>query len=873
MPASSPTILALPLNGSLASETAAGVGTATGVGTMRYVDGPTPNPRGTAINWISNTKVATTTSPHAALSSAVITRIAGSNDAPMGGLSGFVMQTVTSATSGSGVRWRSTGSLRGRRARSFAGGIWVKGTAGATLYVSNVVLYVGGSSTSGTVSNFTATGKWQWVKTAGVTTATAADLDYVTIDIRTSASLVTTFYSQGATVIDGLVPPDAPIDGDDADADWLGAANVSPSRLIALDRAPSLEKATTNYAVNPYAVSTGGGWTVVGTLITRTFLTDANFIHPDGPLIQTAARFTWTGANNSPQDIAIRTVATVAGENVSHALLVRSAGTATGKTLRLAVYETGVVTPVRASIDTVLTGAPQLISVTGAMIGAGTDVRLQAYFVSGSASGDILDMTAAQQEWEPMRTLLTPMFSPTGTILSNYAWTGTAHNSTSTRAATSITIPAPAGFTTAVGSAWIKAFLSPQPNGHEHTIWGVNYDGGGSGKDGFNIRQSSTDGTQVTFWYQNTSGTQFSAVAGGFTPNAWNTIYVSWDATTISLHGPSGVSKTARSGIINNINAQPFAFGYRALSTDRYINGPVAQAMFFDRLLDEHELEQLATYSDIDGIGFNSLDKWRAMDMAIARRLRGSIGVAGLPGSGLTSAEKSSMLSRLTALEGENLGSHNDTLFTSVANGHVVTWNSTTSKWVNQAVVQGLATVSNVDITVNTVPVGTLDFDGAQWLVTQPTTGKIQIAPQFGTGASQFAEGNHAHNQTLVGIGENAAISNVTSGSGNQMATTTIGPLASGVVYDVVAIGQVEGYSTTGGPSSTRMRVTIDGNTKTATSDVVYEAGVNGPKMFAHTRAITGAGANITSTIELNWVSGTTDPTWAWIMVTANPRR
>jgi hypothetical protein len=546
--------------------------------------------------------VATGTTNVTAISSAVNTRVLEAIGNPIGSNT-YRLQTVTTSTSGSGVRWRGL-TLRGRIARSFTGGIWVKGIAGASLYASSVIFYSGGTSTTGPQYQFTANGGWQWITSPTVTATTTNDLDYVTIDVRTSVSLVTTFSSQGATVIDGSVAPTGFFDGSSTDSRWIGTADASTSiRNASLDRALMLEEATTNYAVNPYAVSTGGGYTASSATVVRTYLTDANMIHPDGAYIQTAARFTWSGVDDAGQTIATRTTATVAAESVAAAFLVRGSGSSIGKTFDASIYETGAVTPDRGSTSVVLTGAPQLVIVTATLQGGGTAVNLLGSF-TGSVSGCIVDITGAQIEWKAFRTSLTPMLSAAGSPLTGYAWTGTANNSTSTRSASYFTTPVPSGFSMTTGSALIRAYLAPQHNAHEHTIWGVNYDMGGSGKDAFNIRISNAAGDQIDFWYQNTSGTQVAATAGFFDASAWNTIYVEWTATSISIVNPGGVkSTTARSGIANNPDGKPFTFGARNTGTpDRFLGGAMSSSIFFDRPLTDTELTIAKTMMEGWGI-------------------------------------------------------------------------------------------------------------------------------------------------------------------------------------------------------------------------------------------------------------------------------
>jgi hypothetical protein len=295
----------------------------------------------------------------------------------------------------------------------------------------------------------------------------------------------------------------------------------------------------------------------------------------------------------------------------------------------------------------------------------------------------------------------------------------------------------------------------------------------------------------------------------------------------------------------------------------------VGMVACFERTLETDELNRIMYYTDINGFSVNSFDKWREMEMALARRVVGTVGVAGLPGTGITEPQLTAITDALAALQGAALGDHTDTLFAGLTTGDVVTWDG--SQFVNQQVVQGLSEVQEFDITVNTAPVAIIDFDGAQWDIQEPTPGKISVLPVMGTGADQFAEGNHVHNASLIDVGISTSIANVSSGV-VQMATVTVGPLESGVTYDVAAIASVECYSTTGGASTFIPQLVLNGNTQ-AYPTTTAEGGVDGPKVYAHNQTVVGAGGNVTATLNMDWSSGSIDPVYAWVLIMAFPRR
>ena len=422
-----------PYQNSIGIELPTGSGTLTGGGTIRYVEGQVPNPYGPkTINYCKAPRGTLAYTGSTAITTAVPLVLPDGN-------------TITTALrrtgSGTSADWfQVTGD---ERVSGATGAMSAYVRAGNSLAIGQQI-QVGGYQVSapagyrsGTANGVNLTEEWQRVSLENIVWSPVATERMI---IKAASG----YYPVGALIevtaiqIENVAVATPYVDGTSPDTttEWTGTVNASPSKRRGhVRRAVMLEEVLTNYSINPYAsgVTAFGYAPTAG--VTRTWITGANMLHPDEPLIQTAARFTWTTTDNTGQNIASRTTTTVAADWVSASFLVRGSGVSIGKTFRISIYESGVGTPTRATADMVLTGEPQLMTVSGSLLGGGISVTSLGYFVSGSASGDVVDITAAQLEWRTARSTLVPMLDSAGALLTGYTWAGTAHGSESTRAA------------------------------------------------------------------------------------------------------------------------------------------------------------------------------------------------------------------------------------------------------------------------------------------------------------------------------------------------------------------------------------------------------------------------------------------------------
>ncbi len=222
----------------------------------------------------------------------------------------------------------------------------------------------------------------------------------------------------------------------------------------------------------------------------------------------------------------------------------------------------------------------------------------------------------------------------------------------------------------------------------------------------------------------------------------------------------------------------------------------------------------------------------------------GDMGDAGLPGTGINSGEKTSILTRLLALESMGLAGLADT--------------------------GGLASASDGKIILRS---------GGQWVlhdlpgsaVWGGVTGTLAAQTDLQDALNARAAVNHTHNQTLKDVVEASNLANISGGT-TVLATTTI-TLVSGPVYDIDAMLILEGYGNSGTIGIGKLRVSIAGNSRTSPVDLSWEQGVDAPKMQAHTRSVTGTGADITVSGSFVWTSGTLKPWHVQLIYRAEPRR
>lgn len=220
------------------------------------------------------------------------------------------------------------------------------------------------------------------------------------------------------------------------------------------------------------------------------------------------------------------------------------------------------------------------------------------------------------------------------------------------------------------------------------------------------------------------------------------------------------------------------------------------------------------------------------------------VGSAGLNGSGIATGEKATIFSRLDAVEAKGLADLADTSGLSTAvNGQVAVYED--GEWVPVA-----------------LP------GSANW---GAITGTMADQTDLQAALDDKADTDHTHSQTLKNVIEASNLANISSGT-TVLCTTTV-TLTSGVVYDIDAAGYLEGYGNSGDIGIGKLRVTINGNSKTSPVDLSWEQGVDAPKVQLHTQSVTGTGAAITISFSFVWTSGTLKPWHAQLIYRADPRR
>lgn len=841
---SNPTLLMLPLDGTLAGEDQSGPVTATGPGALRYV------PSGRK-NWGINTRAAVNTTGWSG-----VTRVQDDAFITEDNPEGWCFEATSSATNvgaiRSAIRWPyGTGCTIGIDVK------WVSGDQSGW--------YVWGSQSG--VGN-----------TGGLYSLTPADLDgvihrkvithanadnFAAMELQISrgpgGGIVTpsTIHFGNITVEEGTtagtwIPENYWLEH------WgmMGVAHASPSAEAVLAYVP---RNTTNLL--PYGSMRSG----------------ANSATPTGWTMQsgTANNRDWGGVRYFELAVTVASSpspllyggsvasygAVVAGTTYTIQMWVYNPN-ATARSVQLGVfwYDSAPATLTSDSgVQSIPAGTAMVVKHTAVAPVNAVWARPQINF-AGAAVGEKFIVKEAMLEASSYANPPVPQFDGAGTLMAGHTYSGTAHASTSTRAGTDITV-ASAGHIETESGVILFDFIPDQGVGGTDNIFLV----GNTSQDAMQLRRNTAG--QWTFGNRNVTGwseTNWAEALSGIV-----TCRIEWwdSGATVRIQLNGGSWRTVAGKVMTNLATDYIVFG-------RNVNAAFGNALVFSRLLTEHEQYQFDNYLDINGFSINSFDKWEAMDMAIHRVLRGAVGVAGLAGTGITGPEKASMLARLTALEAEELGDHNDTTFTGLVTGQVPTWDGT--KWVNSSVVQGLAEIQNAGIAVSTAPVATINFDGADWSVTELSAGTIQVMPTFGTGSDDFAEGNHEHNPTLNAPVRANSLADISSNPGGVDGTTLASntyTLVNGVVYDITVILVVEGYGSSGVAAVAQLRSKINGVGLNNGQNLVFEGNVDGPKIHVQTAAVTGTGAAITISGHLVWVSSTIKVMQATIIPILLPRR
>lgn len=266
----------------------------------------------------------------------------------------------------------------------------------------------------------------------------------------------------------GVATPFIDPDTDDL-ASWNGTPRASTSSRVRTPSIPAWEvlEPTTNLSVNPHAEGGGlTGWGASGS--DATFARDGSFHPPEAKASVkcslTATAYSNVGTGGAP-------ASTAGGVRTFSARLKLWSPVARNCWIIVRMYRNGYTTATDTILPVTLPAGGDWTErkdiIVTSPVGTVSIDTISVIVTSGNwtgAAGTAMDiwMAAPQVEELDRSTPFVPQLSPaTGSPLTGYYWSGTAHNSASTRAAGRVWIPSP-DFDTATGSS-IVAFQ--QPNG------------------------------------------------------------------------------------------------------------------------------------------------------------------------------------------------------------------------------------------------------------------------------------------------------------------------------------------------------------------------------------------------------------------------
>lgn len=203
-------------------------------------------------------------------------------------------------------------------------------------------------------------------------------------------------------------------------------------------------------------------------------------------------------------------------------------------------------------------------------IGAGQSARISAAITgtagaasvavrcTNSANTEVFSILHLQVEAGTQMTSECPAIAiSTGTIQSGHTWSGTVHASTSSRTASSITVPSAAHFNPSRGAMLIR-FQRGCDSGTFETIFDV---GGGLGYDRVAVRINSADRLEV-YWQTNGAPAVLVATTETVPLNTPCEAYLDWDGTVarVSLNG--GTLYSAQRDLpLNIVTVNPINIG------------------------------------------------------------------------------------------------------------------------------------------------------------------------------------------------------------------------------------------------------------------------------------------------------------------------
>lgn len=262
-------------------------------------------------------------------------------------------------------------------------------------------------------------------------------------------------------------------------------------------------------------------------------------------------------------------------------------GTATRQyTPQVQWYDSGLLPIGAAIIGTAITATGEVweelvpLTETSPANAATAEIRLRVE-LTGSLVGDIAYFDGIQFEQKAFASTYAD-----GSLGTGYAWTGTAHASTSTRSETQVTPPLPTAFSPERGSLAVYLRRDVDSNNSQ---FGLVFGQRVAGVDWLGVRAAVTNNDRPRAqWKSGTQADLATTWPTAITPGTWFLFYIEWVGTAVRIGVDDQPLVTGtRDAVQGTWSATTFDVGSFGLS--QQVNGRVGPLLLIDRLLSDAE--------------------------------------------------------------------------------------------------------------------------------------------------------------------------------------------------------------------------------------------------------------------------------------------
>ena len=561
-------------NGSLAFQDRAGGGTLTGSGAVRYAPAS-----GAVFNYVHNGSFETGISGWATYtgSGSVASRVHETSESYQGTKSQRL--DITSISGGVGVALASSSFAPTNGGQQWSAGVWVKTTPGVTvklyIFAYNAAGAYLGNNPSPPVS--TGSGSWEYLTATWSVTAGASRVGIGVYHAGGSAPC--SIWTDAAILCPGASVPTF-FDGStggvwlDPITGILGTAHASPSVSQAV---AWVEEGTTNASPNPSMETDVGNWAArgAGTVSVTRVTTYAMFgsasalISGDG----TAASQGTTHTSN--------VIAAAQSQTWTCSAYVRGSGT-----IRIGIQERSAANAFLTSGNSgnfTLSDTWTRITFTYTTTNASC-AFIGHYFETPSAAALTMYMDGVQLEQKAYATSYCD-----GAIGTGYAWSGTAHASSSTRTAAYLQVDE-VNHISSIRGTFAARLLRTIDNGANGYIMWAGIDGT---NDFIGPRIDSSDRASLIC---KVGAGSYSVIqrTGAITVDTWLSLFAGWDGAAIALSINDETQTTGTrddpGGSVSSGSDLRFAANSSGTSQ---INGYIGPVAIFDDTLTPREREKL----------------------------------------------------------------------------------------------------------------------------------------------------------------------------------------------------------------------------------------------------------------------------------------